>query len=265
MFLEKLKLQLFAESGETQDVAEPGTDGTQESQGTEGTGENQSTSGEGAVVAGQSTDNNTEPQPQQTEPIKQPQRDFEKDAAFARIRREADQAKKQNEMLARTLQQFGFKGNSPEDVIDQANAHYLQKPVEEVRQQRIEAEKKQQEEFQREAELEFYRKREIERIMQDDLQRIQKLDPTVKSLNELGDDYFKLIEAGIDAEIAFGVLQQKKQKETKIPPAEVGKVNSNSKDTKDYYTPEEVDKLTEKELENPKIWEVVRKSMTKWK
>ncbi|GEM_PF-3383426 len=263
MFLEKLRLQLFAESGENQGVAEPGTEGTQEPQGTEGAGDNQSTSGEGTVVAGQSTDNNTEPQ--QTEPIKQPQRDYEKDAAYAKMRRENEQTKKQNEMLARTLQQFGFKGNTPEEVIDAANAHYLQKPVEEVRQQRLDAQQRQQEEAQREAELEFYRKREIERLMQDDLQKIQKLDPTVKSLDDLGDEFFNLKRAGVDAEIAFSVIQQKKLKETKIPPAEVGKVNSNSKDEKDFYTPAEVDRLTKKDLADPKIMAVVMDSMTKWK
>lgn len=255
-FLEKLKLQLFAEeSGENQEVADLGT----EIQVTEGEGENQLKGGEGTEVAEQSID-------ETTEPVKEPiQRDFEKDAAFARMRREAEQVKKQNELLAKTLQQFGFKGNSPEDVIDQANAHYLQKPLEEVRQQRINTEKQQQEEAQRQAELEYYQSREIERLMTDDLKRIQKLDPTVKSLDELGEDYFNLIQAGVSGEVAFEAVKAKRQRETKIPPAEVGKVNSNSKVEKDYYTPEEVDKLTEKELENPKIWEVVRKSMTKWK
>jgi uncharacterized protein YoxC len=181
------------------------------------------------------------------------------------MRREAEHVKKQNEMLAQTLKQYGFKGETPEDVIDDANAHYLQKPIEEVRQQRLDIEKRQQEEAQRQAELEYYKQREIERLMADDLAKIQKLDPTVKSLNDLGQDFFDLKAAGIDAEIAFGVLQKKKQKETKIPPAEVGKVNSNSKAEKDYYTSEEVDRLSEKELENPEIWKVVRKSMTKWK
>ena len=32
---------------------------------------------------------------------------------------------------------------------------------------------------------------------------------------------------------------------------------------KDYYTPEEIQKLTDEQLEDPKIWENVRKSMTK--
>lgn len=39
--------------------------------------------------------------------------------------------------------------------------------------------------------------------------------------------------------------------------------NSEINSTKDYYTPEEIAKLTEEQLDDPKIWEVVRKSMTK--
>lgn len=256
-----LKLQLFAESEENQGVAEPGTEETQVvEEGAEGA---QSTSVEGTEVAVQSTDVNEVPQ--QTLPTQTEKRDFERDAAFARIRREAEQAKKQNELLAKTLQQFGFEGATPEETIDKANAHYLQKPIEEVRAQRLEAEKRQQEEAQRQAQLDYYRMRDAERMMADDLARIQKLDPTVKKLDDLGQDYFKLIEAGIDAEIAFNAVNQKKQRETITPPPEVGKVNSISKAEKDYYSPEEVDKLSEKELEDPKIWERVRKSMTKWK
>lgn len=34
---------------------------------------------------------------------------------------------------------------------------------------------------------------------------------------------------------------------------------------KEYYTPSEVDKLTDAQLSNPKIWAKVRESMTKWK
>ena len=39
--------------------------------------------------------------------------------------------------------------------------------------------------------------------------------------------------------------------------------NSDISSTKDYYTPEEIAKLTDEQLDDPKIWEVVRKSMTK--
>ena len=31
---------------------------------------------------------------------------------------------------------------------------------------------------------------------------------------------------------------------------------------KDYYSPEEIERLTEEDLDNPKVWEAVRRSMT---
>lgn len=246
-FLLKLKLQLFAEeelpqSEEIQEIAEP--------------------VGEQNTEVVEEVETSEEIQEVAT-PV-QPDRNFEKDSAFAKLRREAEQAKKEKEMLAKTLEQFGFTG-SPEEIIDQANAHYLQKPIEEVRQERLQQERMQQEKSKEQAELEFYRNKEIERLMQDDLKRIQGLDPTVKSLEELGNDYFKLIESGLDAEIAFSAIQAKRQRETKVAPASIGKINSNTKADKEFYTPAEVDKLSEKELNDPKVWERVRKSMTKWK
>jgi hypothetical protein len=39
--------------------------------------------------------------------------------------------------------------------------------------------------------------------------------------------------------------------------------NSQVTGTKDYYTPEEISKLTDEQLDDPKIWEAVRNSMTK--
>lgn len=39
--------------------------------------------------------------------------------------------------------------------------------------------------------------------------------------------------------------------------------NADINTTKDYYSPEEIAKLTEEQLDDPKIWEIVRKSMTK--
>lgn len=47
--------------------------------------------------------------------------------------------------------------------------------------------------------------------------------------------------------------------------AKIGSMkNGNTQEAKTYYTPEEVDKLTEKDFENPKIFAAVRASMEKW-
>ncbi|MGN0693738.1 MAG: hypothetical protein ACI4LK_02365 [Lentihominibacter sp.] len=52
----------------------------------------------------------------------------------------------------------------------------------------------------------------------------------------------------------------------KPPTAKIGSMkNGNTQEEKTYYTPEEVDRLTEKDLEDPKIFAAVRASMEKWK
>ena len=50
------------------------------------------------------------------------------------------------------------------------------------------------------------------------------------------------------------------------PKKEVKKIGSMKQGArakvKDYYSPEEIDRLTDEELDNPAVWEAVRKSMT---
>lgn len=55
-------------------------------------------------------------------------------------------------------------------------------------------------------------------------------------------------------------LKLKPKKETK----KMGSMKSGAQsNVKDYYSPEEISKLTEEELDDPAVWESVRKSMTK--
>jgi hypothetical protein len=44
----------------------------------------------------------------------------------------------------------------------------------------------------------------------------------------------------------------------------MGSMKNNKVDNgvKDYYTPEEIERMTEEDLDNPKVWEAVRRSMT---
>lgn len=54
-------------------------------------------------------------------------------------------------------------------------------------------------------------------------------------------------------------LKLKPKKETK----KIGSVKSGmTSEVKDYYSPEEIDRLTEEDLDKPGVWEAVRKSMT---
>ncbi len=63
----------------------------------------------------------------------------------------------------------------------------------------------------------------------------------------------------------YELYQKVNGKEVKKP-ASTGSTKSTvpNNQEKEYYTPEEVDKLTSKELDNPTIWKRVRESMKRW-
>ena len=90
----------------------------------------------------------------------------------------------------------------------------------------------------------------------------------MKDLNELGDEFFSTLKAlgdERDPVLAYEIVKAKKEATTKKAPPEIGGVNQSSQKEKDFYTPAEVDKLTDKDYDNPKIMEAVRRSMSKWK
>jgi hypothetical protein len=78
-------------------------------------------------------------------------------------------------------------------------------------------------------------------------------------------DFAKDLNVPISTAVKKYARFTKAKEPAKTQPASTGSVKDNSGITeKEYYSPEEVDKLTSAQLDNPKIWEAVRKSMTKW-
>lgn len=93
----------------------------------------------------------------------------------------------------------------------------------------------------------------------------------------------ELVSRGIDLSILdnkdFQDFEKKFSKETKLgdvvdlyrtlnpveQPQKIGSMKSDGAKIKDYFTQEEIMNLTDEELDDPKIWEIVRKSMTKKK
>ena len=138
----------------------------------------------------------------------------EKDTAFANMRRELDKYKgeserfkNENQRYMEALQRFGFKGANSDEILDEANAHYLGKTVEEVRNERIASEKSKQEHEAMMEKLQKYEMKEIEDKMASDLASIQKINPNIKSLEELGEPYFDLIRKGIDGLKAYKLME----------------------------------------------------------
>ena len=138
----------------------------------------------------------------------------EKDTAFANMRREmerykgeSERVKTENQRYMEALQRFGFNGSNADEILDQANAHYLGKTVEEVRNERIESQKAKQEHDAMMERLQKYEAKEIEDRMANDLASIQKINPNIKSLDELGEPYFDLIRKGIDGVKAYKLME----------------------------------------------------------
>lgn len=216
---------------------------------------------------------NTEPTEIQEEPAK-PQQSREENSAIAQFRKQAEAKERalqaQNDRLLSALNQFGYEG-SPEEIADALMAQTQNITVEEAKAQREATEQENQRLTQLQGENEYFKNIAIEKLMADDLAKIKstfKDDAKVQginSLNELGEEFVKALNVTKDPVLAYDVLRAKQARETKPTPPEIGGVNNSESKEKDYYTPEEVDKLTDKDYDNPKIMERVRQSMQKWR
>ena len=78
-----------------------------------------------------------------------------------------------------------------------------------------------------------------------------------------GSDEFKKFAGNFRADIpikdVYDIFRKTKQK----PITSMGSMKQGQRSAaKDYYTPEEIERLTEEDLDDPKVWDAVRRSMT---
>ena len=179
------------------------------------------------------------------------------DSAFAEMRRRNRELENDNKLMFDALNRY-FTGDDAKELSIQANAYADSRDPEEVRA-----------EFERSREAEELRSKneelqeqlmniQIEQRMAEDLRTIQGIDPTVKSLDDLGESFINYISAGLDATDAYYASLLKDQKEKVYPPSEIGRI-SDTKIDRDYYTSEELDNLTDEELDAN--WDKVMRSM----
>ena len=209
--------------------------------------ENQSTvqarPGQGAPFSGE----------KKAEPAAQPkERDLNRDAAFARMRRETDEAKREADRIRKQVQ-ANQQSSQPLDTQNQERNTAWGERI-----QRLEKENR------------MMREREYERIYSRDLSRIKEAYPSLaaKDVSDLGSEFFKLRAVGVDPVVAYDALKAKEareQKPTPEQPSTTGSAKSGGAAQKDYYSPEDVDRLTAKDLSNEKLLETVIKSMKKWR
>ena len=196
----------------------------------------------------------------------------EKDAYFADMRRkqELEEARANNAKLQRQIDAANkalgsfFEGESLEEKLDYAQAQAMGVDVSKIREQKQAQERAQAVHN----ELERYRKREVERMMEEDLKTIQAIDPTITSLRDLPETFMALrfnSAAPMSAEKAF-IATKAIENQTKSPkPASVGSISGGGKAESEFFTSEELDSLTSKMLDDPKIMEKAMRSMARLK
>lgn len=189
-----------------------------------------------------------------------PQGRTEADAKFAEMRRQNEQLEREARMMREALARY-FEGETAEELSINANAYAEQRDPEEYR-----AEWEKQQDYERairenEALRDQMLEMEIDRRMQDGLREVQAIDPNIKSLDELGESFIHMIAAGLTTKEAYYATLAMNSKEKVFAPSAIGKVSDNRIE-RDYYTSEEIDNLTDEELDDPQIWEKVMKSMS---
>lgn len=196
---------------------------------------------EEVVETSEQTQEVAEPETQVEVPVegtKVESRDYEKDAAFAKMRRSMEQYQKdfeamkaEKERLANALGWYGFKGTTDE-IEDQAKAHYTGRSIEEVRQERIAEAQKIAEENSLKEQLKYYKEKEVQERMNKDLADIQKLNPLIKTFDDLPKEYFDYVSKGIEGTKAYKLLEIDGIFQTATQNAEqkaVAKIQANAK------------------------------------
>lgn len=172
------------------------------------------------------------------------------DAAFAEMRREIERLQLENARKDKALGLY-FDGENKEV---KAIAHAMGQDPADV-----------QKAFDADAKIsqleETLQSERAERAMEKDLAEIQKLDPNVKSLDDLGEAYANYIRAGLSGVEAYAAIKAKENLNTETPPKTIGNL-STAQVKKDYFTSEEVDRMSPSEqLANH---EAIMNSMAKW-
>ena len=233
----------YNESVETQEVAEPETEAL-ESEETQ----------EVAETAPETENSSAEVQSGRTEA----------DAAFAEMRRqnqalqqEREALQQEHELMMQALSRY-FDGDTVEDLVINAQAYADQRDPDDYRQ-----------DYERNREFEDLKARNqeledelmnayVDRLMRDGLREVQSIDPNVKSLDELGETFNHLISNGVPTKEAYYATKAMELKEKILAPDVIGRV-SDTKAERDYYTSEELDNLTDEEMDAN--WDKVMRSM----
>jgi|GEM_PF-1686574 len=198
------------------------------------------------------------------------------DAAWAKMRRRAEEAERKEAEALAELEKMKAKqdariaalSNMGVDDID-AMAEATGMTRDEVlatiqrEEEAAEAEIRDKEKDMRIKELEDQiLEAQVEREMSKDLAELQKYDPSIKSLEDLGEDFVAYIAAGLNAKQAYAAVKSMKSTEP-TPATPPGAISETPPPEKDYFTEDEVDNMTPSQVKAN--LSKIMASMSKWK
>ncbi len=177
---------------------------------------------------------------------------------FAAKRREAEKAVAESTKLIKGMEKIGISGASTDELLEQLEALKANISVEDLRRQKEEnlAAVRNNPEFKR------LERQLIESGREKDLKAVQEIDNSVQSLEELGDEFFTLRAQGISPKTAYFAIKQSADMSANKPDS-IGAVSDGGGIEGEYFTSEQLDRLTAKDLDNPKIYEKAIKSLSR--
>ena len=184
------------------------------------------------------------------------------DSAFAEMRRSNQQLQHENELMRNALLRY-FDGETAEELSINANAYAEQRDPEEYRQEWEQNQKFENLQAENDDLKEQLLNAQVEKMMRDDLAEVRQIDDSVQSLDELGEAFVNMrLHGGLSAKEAFYACKAMELKERVLAPDAIGRV-ADTKVERDYFTFEELQNLTDEELNDPEIWAKARKSLAK--
>lgn len=222
-----------------------------------------------------------EPQTAEEQPVERPAerkpQSREVNHQFKLMRQEQERLQRQiaeqqtaNNRLLEALKGYGYSG-SAEEVAAQIAAAQRGISIEEFNAQEQQAAERAKAMMQSDPEYlamkqkaEAYEQAAFDNLFKSDLAAIKKAFPDFKgkTIDDLGDQFAALRANGVDAVTAYAAMQQAKQATAKPVPPVMGAVNQTPAE-KEFYTSDELDRLTDKDLDDPSIFARAMRSMTR--
>lgn len=193
-----------------------------------------------------------------------PQDQRSRDSAFAEMRRAREAAERERDELQAQIAEYQREQRHSELIEAAQNMGLSDAEIQQVIADADEEEEREAEHARLTEENERLNSElmniQIEKMMEEDLRNIQAIDPSIKSLDDLGEDFFKF-RATLDGVDAYFAMKQKQESVGYKAAPPIGKANP-SATPREYFTSEEIDRMSPEEIAaDDALFEKVMKSI----